>query len=188
MEIIEHPGSIYQVNNFLTAEEIKSIYEIIDSAPTDMQSWTSEQHADNPESFWVGKIHTPKEHPEFMDNILYRIQTELINVCDTTYINYIDSIQRTLPDYEPMGNHRDNEGWSEIKMGIVIYINDDYQGGEISYPDLGLSIKPTAGMLAIHPSDIIHRVLPVSGSPRYIITTFVNCKHDVGICPISFKR
>ena len=59
-------------------------------------------------------------------------------------------------------------------FGSVIYINDDYEGGEIYYPRLGLSMKPKSGMLAIHPGtlDFLHGVRPVTSGVRYTIASF----------------
>jgi predicted 2-oxoglutarate/Fe(II)-dependent dioxygenase YbiX len=70
--------------------------------------------------------------------------------------------------------HRDDSGDMDIRYGIVIYLNDDYWGGEIIYPDYNLSIKPKARSLILHPGYLNHFVDPVqSESSRYVITTFV---------------
>ena len=51
----------------------------------------------------------------------------------------------------------------------IIYLNDDYEGGEIFYPDLGKSYKPKAGTLIVHPGDFLHEVKPVISGSKYII-------------------
>lgn len=58
--------------------------------------------------------------------------------------------------------------------GLVLYINDDYEGGEIYYPNLQLAIKPKAGSLVIHPgnSTYLHGVSPVTAGIRYVTTAF----------------
>jgi hypothetical protein len=62
--------------------------------------------------------------------------------------------------------------------GMVLYLNDDYEGGEIYYPDLKIAIKPKIGSLVIHPGtpDYSHGVLPVSSGIRYSSTAFVKKK------------
>jgi predicted 2-oxoglutarate/Fe(II)-dependent dioxygenase YbiX len=58
--------------------------------------------------------------------------------------------------------------------GLVLYLNDDYEGGEIYYPKLGIAIKPEAGSLVIHPGTVqyAHGVIPVTSGIRYATTAF----------------
>jgi hypothetical protein len=46
----------------------------------------------------------------------------------------------------------------ELSLSTLIYLNDDYMGGEISFPEYGLSIKPKAAELIIFPSHFLHEV------------------------------
>jgi predicted 2-oxoglutarate/Fe(II)-dependent dioxygenase YbiX len=56
----------------------------------------------------------------------------------------------------------------------VLYLNDEYSGGEIYYPNLDIEIKAPAGSLVIHPSDILHThgVRKVLGGSRFTMTMF----------------
>jgi len=58
--------------------------------------------------------------------------------------------------------------------GAIIYLNDDFDGGETYYPLDGISIKPKVGRLAIHlgDKDHLHGVSEVSGGTRYTIASF----------------
>jgi predicted 2-oxoglutarate/Fe(II)-dependent dioxygenase YbiX len=53
-------------------------------------------------------------------------------------------------------------------LSLVYFLNDDFIGGELVFPDLDLVIKPTAGTLVCFPSDhhYVHGVNPVKASPR----------------------
>jgi hypothetical protein len=53
-----------------------------------------------------------------------------------------------------MGPHIDayNEDESNLKFSLVIYLNDNYEGGEINFPKQSFSVKPKAGSLIIFPS------------------------------------
>ena len=44
-----------------------------------------------------------------------------------------------------------NERKSFVSKGIVIFINDDFEGGEVVYVNKNISIKPKAGTLVCHP-------------------------------------
>ena len=52
-----------------------------------------------------------------------------------------------------MGPHLDlNENNSYLQYTVVVYMNDNYEGGELSFPNHNITIKPTAGSIAIYPS------------------------------------
>jgi 2OG-Fe(II) oxygenase superfamily len=53
----------------------------------------------------------------------------------------------------------------------VIYLNDDYEGGELVYPDLNFTYKPIKGSAIIHPAGAshIHYVNPVTKGDRYCV-------------------
>lgn len=70
-----------------------------------------------------------------------------------------DKLSKTFPlnkyyTGKTMGPHVDayNMDESDLKFSIVAYLNDDYEGGEISFPNQNLTIKPKAGSLIIFPS------------------------------------
>ena len=64
------------------------------------------------------------------------------------------------------------DGDSNIRHGLVMYLNKDMEGGEIYYPDYGIEVKPLPGLLVIHPGDIVHGVRPVRKGVRYNMTGF----------------
>lgn len=96
---------------------------------------------------------------------------DLINNPDLTMNYHSDFI---ADDAESPGN----------KFGItaVIYPNDDYEGGEISFKVVGpddtiaktVSYKPYAGDIIVFPSGhpYYHGVRRISGSPKYIIRLY----------------
>ena len=50
---------------------------------------------------------------------------------------------------------------------FLFYLNDNYEGGEISYPEYGVDHKPTAGDLIIHTTEVIHGVKKIRSGFRY---------------------
>jgi predicted 2-oxoglutarate/Fe(II)-dependent dioxygenase YbiX len=50
-------------------------------------------------------------------------------------------------------------------ISIVAYFNDDYTGGDVYFPNIGVSFKPKQGSCLIFPSDdlFVHGVKPVRG-------------------------
>ena len=83
---------------------------------------------------------------------------------------------RRLKKGEYMDIHIDG-GYPNVKkkivFGIAIYLNDNFDGGELNYPDLNISIKPKACNMVIHESHIAHKVLTVNSGVRYSLTAFI---------------
>jgi predicted 2-oxoglutarate/Fe(II)-dependent dioxygenase YbiX len=66
----------------------------------------------------------------------------------------------------------------ERDLSLVYFLNDDFEGGELVFPDLDLKIKPQAGTLVCFPSDhhYVHGVNPVVSGHRFTIVTWVRVK------------
>lgn len=78
-----------------------------------------------------------------------------------------------------MGPHFDGQDKNkDLAFSLVAYINDDYQGGEISFPNHNVTIKPKAGSLIMFPSQepYIHEVKPIVSGTRYMSPTHVYIK------------
>jgi hypothetical protein len=58
--------------------------------------------------------------------------------------------------------------------GGVIYLNDDFEGGEIFYPKLDLEIRPKPRMMVIHPAgvDYLHGIKKITEGTRHTISVF----------------
>lgn len=69
------------------------------------------------------------------------------------------------------------DGGTDIGRAIsaVLYLNDDYKGGEIEFPNFGVKIKPEAGMLILFPSTYpyAHIAHPVTDGTKYAIVTWI---------------
>jgi len=70
----------------------------------------------------------------------------------------------------------DQKGSTFVSHGIVIFITDDFDGGEIVYVNKGISIKPKAGSLLVHPGDIeySHAVNKFYNGERIVYAAFVH--------------
>tara|TARA_A100001388_G_scaffold27642_1_gene17837 strand:+ start:505 stop:1056 length:552 start_codon:yes stop_codon:yes gene_type:complete len=62
-------------------------------------------------------------------------------------------------------------------LAFLIYLNDDFKGGETTFPYNKLTIKPETGKVLVFPPtwQYPHNGLPVkSGSPKYIMSTYLH--------------
>lgn len=58
--------------------------------------------------------------------------------------------------------------------GFVLYLNDNFTGGELFYPNYNLTIKPKPKMLAVHTAgpDCIHGVREIERGTRHTLIGF----------------
>lgn len=59
-------------------------------------------------------------------------------------------------------------------ISVLLYLNDDYEGGELGFDKLGYEFKPEAGMLVAFPSDhrYLHAARPTLSGTRYVIVSW----------------
>lgn len=68
--------------------------------------------------------------------------------------------------------HVDDLGYvTDNHLPVHIYLNDDYEGGEVNFPTHGLSIKPNVGDFIVFPGNMhyAHEVAKVLSGTRYTL-------------------
>jgi hypothetical protein len=68
-------------------------------------------------------------------------------------------------------------------FAAVVYLNEDYEGGKIHFPNLGIELQPEARSLIMFPGTLhyLHGVRPVTRGMRHTIASFLTfdeTKHD----------
>jgi len=170
--------SVYEIEDFVTVEEQREVLSYAKSL--EESSWWSKDVRVS--EFFNGKIHLG-EKPEVFAQIDEKVKSLFSNF----YIINPISLHRHLKtnfmmphkDYDPENKYYnpDNQPATEIvkpMYGVVIYYNDDYEGGAVNYPDLGLVHKPKARSLVLHGGSILHGTTQVTNDiVRYFSTTFI---------------
>lgn len=167
---------LWEYENFLTIREVDAIMGVINSSRE--EDWFSE---DLPayDQHHAGKT-LPVSSNKDLQNIIFRIDSRVSSLfINSNNIVQIGSIVRGSDTYSPVGFHRDNEDENmennrnaENKYGILMYLNNDFDGGEICYPEFGIEYKPKPGALLIHYAGNLHGVNPISNGVRYSMTSF----------------
>ena len=158
-------------NNFLKQEICNKIISTLDS-PVISDPQQTEQ--------WDGRIYQNIN----MEKITYGLIDKVKNVIEKEYDL---KIKQNTPNISvvrwssgiDMGLHVDDLGIENYHMSALLYLNDNYEGGEVSFPTHDLLIKPKQGDLIIFPGNLhyAHQVNKVTSGDRYTIPiwySFVN--------------
>ncbi len=90
------------------------------------------------------------------------------------FIGHKVSIRWYFTKYESGGfinDHTDghvNIGSQSSTHTLLIYLNDDYKGGELNIKNIG-SFHPSSGTVIIMNSDLLHNVNPVISGNKYLL-------------------
>lgn len=69
---------------------------------------------------------------------------------------------------------RDRGGRNRRAVSVIVFVNDDYEGGGLKFTgdDVAITITPTAGQLIAFRSDALHEVEPVTKGLRFTIVSW----------------
>jgi len=72
--------------------------------------------------------------------------------------------------------HYDGDTISGRSISPILYLNDDYEGGELEFVNFNLKIKPEAGSLYLFPANYPYRHIahPVTNGTKYAIVTWLH--------------
>lgn len=170
---------IYEILNFITEKEQIAFLDIVKYCNEDCWPTTVDNEFQQNDPDISGTV-LPLN--DWLTNIRERIEQKIsILFPNATRINNIAAIQRYKPNTN-MGLHTDNALDPSVQYGLIVYLNDDYEGGEVHYPDLEITIKPKARSVIIHPASLPHEVLQIKGSnTRYILSSFVRGEEKIEV-------
>lgn len=140
-----------------------------------------QQHRTN---YFLDITHASKSGDIICQNINNQVYTTLLSTA-STYIKEL-GIQEALyhENYQMLKYTKDTryqkhyDGDTSLGRAIsaVIYLNDDYEGGEIEFPNFNIKLKPEAGMVILFPSNFAyaHIAHPVTKGIKYAIVAWVH--------------
>jgi predicted 2-oxoglutarate/Fe(II)-dependent dioxygenase YbiX len=89
--------------------------------------------------------------------------------------------------------HADAENWDpgtgrwlrglDRDLSVIIYLNDQFKGGQLDFPNFGFRVQPRAGLLACFPADhrYVHTARPVESGVRYILVSWAAVRGSVRV-------
>lgn len=102
-----------------------------------------------------------------------KIFLDCFNNSDSTFSWYDDvQIIRYLK-HSFFKRHSDNTLNENQMYSVFYYLNDDYEGGELYFPNFELTISPESNSVIVFPSEYIHQVNEIINGERYVIGMFI---------------
>lgn len=187
----EPAGNILLVENAISLEQCQAICEYIES-----------EHAKNPgvsnpqRTAFLAPINEPVKSQ--LHAILYRLFCDQIEPFFDKVVEWWEMPQ--LLRYEQGGQYRAhsdsenpskdpaNPGWTKVHdrdLSFLLYLNDDFTGGLLDFPDHQRKIIPKPGLMVAFPSDhhYRHAAEPTQSGVRYVMACWATVKGSARIKP-----
>lgn len=192
--IIDNPYQIIEdieaLNDKVVSDIEKGVVGSQDSSAKPWHNW--DHHQDDMHLHFCRQRWLPRTEDMSEDDIYYAehssISDRLFGALDTSFNHYSKEVypyasrnikgkedRMSILKYEKAGylpSHTDH-GSSSRTLSVVLYLNDNYTGGEITFPHVGsgITIKPEAGSGIFFPSNyvFVHEVAAVTEGIRYAL-------------------
>jgi hypothetical protein len=155
--------SLKYIENFLPEEDHKTLLEYVRSQKEwAVQPWDSQT---------IGLDKMPENIVSILEEMSVRVHKEMTDLYDVE-INPFDRNNLVLIKFEKglaLYPHVDTDSAESNHLASIYYINDDYIGGEICFPDLKVYIKPTPNSLIFFPGNenYLHEVRTILTGDRF---------------------
>jgi hypothetical protein len=157
--------NIYVIDNFLPDKEYQTLSNFVnnsDHIPWIQEPWTTER---------IPVEAMPEDSVEILKKIFKTARLDCISYYDIEVDSDLMG-QYFLTKWRKGSNmkpHIDTDAQKHQHIVCMYYINDNYEGGEIFFPDYDLKIKPKSNSLVMFPGNenYVHGVLEVLEGFRY---------------------
>jgi hypothetical protein len=153
VEKIVHKQDIVEYPGFLTAQESQALIDYYESAS---EEWMET-------CFYNARVMNPfapfEKNPsgDINDHYFYSLRTRLQEYGEAAMARKLRNLTLSAHKWLPgafASDHADNaeldgtlNAWQDNKMVTIIYLNDNYEGGELTFRDHGISIAPKQGTM-----------------------------------------
>lgn len=186
------PFSVYHLPGFLPPDECARLVAWADEQPG--KPMTIDTKDDGSEDQGRGRYHTGRITEEVDLGEFRGAAEDWIRRAIADYI--VKAYQREMEWFEApalmryqTGGHflrhadsetydRDRKVWvklSDRDISLLLYLNEDFEGGLLSFPVFNWTYRPRAGDLLFFPSDsrFQHQAHPVKSGRRYALVSFM---------------
>lgn len=168
---------VYVFDTFIDAEDLSKMITYAES----IRSWRKLD--DN----WDDRVHSFEMIQESCADMAVFLKSKTNLVRDTISRTLNAELSEVVPsivrwrigDFQsPHADKQELDGspnpYPENDIASLVYLNDDYEGGEIYFPNQDVQFRPVAGSLVFFPGDVNYRhgVTEVTKGVRYTMPNF----------------
>jgi len=180
-------NEVYICRNFLTEEECKSL---IEEARKDCDSFKTEYSSKSLILYkdrLMNLLNFKTQNNIVLDNVNKDWDRLILRVEDKNDIRefcfapHVD-IYSFFEEYHQESILEKKDGFKDIAIGymsFIIYFSEDFEGGEIYYPEYDIKYKPKVGDMVIHNVEVIHAVYKIIGGERWSYQGSISIKKYV---------
>lgn len=187
------PHGIVIVEDFLTAQQCQDLLAIMSTRSSerlkliDPEKSTAEEVVRKYDDQRITERVDMSEHQDILDELVRNAITDLIEPNLGTRYDWFEQPQ--VLKYQQGGYyaaHSDCENFDVDKdcwihaidrdLSLLIYLDDDYEGGAVFFPHFDFRIRPRPGMLIYFPSDnrYLHTAEAVTSGTRHAIVSWLS--------------
>ena len=194
--LIKHTKYIYEYENALDKESTEKIDNILRQEVLSIDS--DIPHIDNARnnhgwtlSFYQKENKNILEVNQFLEKLGYQYLTQYYKDCPLikSYHKPNGSIgsfmtYRVYDKRDQYDWHTDSSSEYKFLVSFILYLNDDFVGGDTLFLNDGLKVKPKKGSVLMFPCGpyFVHKSTPIKSGMKHIVW---NCYTD---CPQEFVR
>ncbi len=158
--------NIHIVENFLSDDECSVLYE----------DATKDIYNKEITGQWSGRLSETSKLSDKSKSILKSAHLKILDIAKNFYNVDLDFLSEDegqsivrWPIGSSMEEHIDDFATFHNHISSLIYINDNYEGGEIRFVEYDFTIKPKGGTLILFPGNkyYAHEVLKIKSGERY---------------------
>ncbi|MDH3327046.1 MAG: 2OG-Fe(II) oxygenase [Gammaproteobacteria bacterium] len=164
------PYGVFVFENYLSPEIIKELKDHLDKQLSEPLT-VIDSELSTPDNI-VNKLDDHRKSERVEMGVFYKSVSKIVR---TAFIELSEKcIEKKMDWYEPpqilrynpggyYNSHADSENmdmetgsWSKVidrDLSLLIYLNDDFEGGELSFDNFHYTLKPKAGTAVLFPSD-----------------------------------
>jgi len=124
------------------------------------------------------KVHTyneilenDKEILKIIQDVAKRVYKFVISEYSVNFENFIEEKTHIAKFEKGRGMHEHYDASRPLDIATLVYLNDEYEGGDIYFPKYKISYKPKPGDLLCFPDNpnFIHGVKPIIDGTRFTL-------------------
>lgn len=197
----EPPRGVTVVQNFLAPAECRKLTRFADKQQArwlkviDMEKSTEKKQVERRDPGRVTQVVDSSKRQGVLDDLFRRAMAEVVtrrygapDFFEPPYIlrykvggKYSEHADSEAFDVESRRFHR----VADRDVSLLLYLNDDYEGGELTFTRLNYTYRPQAGDLVLFPSNnvFLHRAEQVTRGTKYAVVSWCCLKATPKLFP-----